>query len=135
MLGDAAVAVHPDDPRHAHLVGGHATHPIDGRRIPIIADAELVDIELGTGAVKITPAHDPNDLACARRHGLPEVRCACACGVCVACSVCAVCGVRHEACSVPWLCAVLAGAVVVVVVVVLVVAAARVGGECATPDA
>ena len=74
MLGDAAVVVHPDDPRYTDVVGKHAVHPIDGRLLPIIADAELVDMEMGTGAVKITPAHDANDLACARRHGLPEVR-------------------------------------------------------------
>jgi len=73
MLGDAAVAVHPDDPRYQHLIGKFATHPVDGRRIPIVADPELVDMELGTGAVKVTPAHDPNDLLCGRRHNLPEV--------------------------------------------------------------
>jgi len=70
MLGDTAVAVHPDDPRYAHLVGSHVLHPLSGRRIPIIADAELVDPEFGTGAVKITPAHDPNDFATGKRHGL-----------------------------------------------------------------
>ena len=70
MLGDTAVAVHPDDPRYAGLVGTHALHPLSGRRIPIIADAELVDMSFGTGAVKITPAHDPNDFATGKRHGL-----------------------------------------------------------------
>ena len=73
MLGDAAVVVHPEDERYRHLVGKSCVHPFDGRRLPIIADAELVDMEMGTGAVKITPAHDANDLACARRHHLPEV--------------------------------------------------------------
>lgn len=73
MLGDAAVAVHPDDPRYAGLIGRSVIHPIHGTPLPIIGDAELVDMEVGTGAVKITPAHDPNDLLCARRHGLPEV--------------------------------------------------------------
>ncbi|EIE18923.1 putative valyl tRNA synthetase [Coccomyxa subellipsoidea C-169] len=70
MLGDTAVAVHPDDPRYAHLHGKHVVHPLDGRKIPIITDAELVDISFGTGAVKITPAHDPNDFATGKRHAL-----------------------------------------------------------------
>jgi len=61
MLGDTAVAVHPDDPRYKHLVGGQVELPLTGRRIPIIADAQLVDMTFGTGAVKITPAHDFND--------------------------------------------------------------------------
>ena len=73
MLGDTAVAVHPEDPRYTHLHGKFVIHPFDGRRIPIILDAELVDMEFGTGAVKITPAHDPNDFACGRRHGLAEI--------------------------------------------------------------
>eukprot|EP00892_Ulva_mutabilis_P005873 jgi/Ulvmu1/3658/UM017_0072.1 len=73
MLGDAAVAVHPDDPRYSALHGKHAVHPVDGRKIPIILDAELVDMEFGTGAVKITPAHDPNDFKAGQRHGLPMV--------------------------------------------------------------
>src|SRR5262245_4709336 len=60
MLGDVAVAVHPDDERYRHLVGRHAILPLVGRRIPIIAD-EYSDPEKGTGAVKITPAHDFND--------------------------------------------------------------------------
>src|SRR6266704_6364934 len=60
MLGDVAVAVHPDDERYQHLVGKHAVLPLVGRRIPIIAD-EYSDPEKGTGAVKITPAHDFND--------------------------------------------------------------------------
>jgi valyl-tRNA synthetase len=70
MLGDTAVAVHPEDPRYKALHGKLLVHPFDGRRIPIICDAELVDMNFGTGAVKITPAHDPNDFACGRRHGL-----------------------------------------------------------------
>lgn len=70
MLGDSAVAVHPEDDRYKHLVGKYLVHPINGRKIPIIADAELVDPEFGTGAVKITPAHDPNDFATGKRHNL-----------------------------------------------------------------
>ena len=70
MLGDTAVAVHPADGRYAALVGGHAVVPLTGRRIPIVAD-EYSDPEKGTGAVKITPAHDFNDFEVGRRHGLP----------------------------------------------------------------
>jgi valyl-tRNA synthetase len=70
MLGDTAVAVHPDDIRYAHLHGKFAVHPFNGRRIPIICDADLVDMGFGTGAVKITPAHDPNDYECGKRHNL-----------------------------------------------------------------
>jgi valyl-tRNA synthetase len=70
MLGDTGVAVHPDDERYRHLVGTEIEHPITGRRIPIVADS-YVDPEFGSGAVKITPAHDPNDLEMGRRHGLP----------------------------------------------------------------
>ena len=70
MLGDTAVAVHPDDDRYAHLVGREIELPIVGRRIPIIAD-EAVDPAFGTGAVKVTPAHDPNDFEIGQRHGLP----------------------------------------------------------------
>ena len=70
MLGDAAVAVHPDDERYAHLVGGFVTLPLVNRRIPIIAD-EYVDREFGTGCVKITPAHDFNDNEVGARHNLP----------------------------------------------------------------
>jgi len=70
MLGDTAVAVHPDDDRYKHVVGKFLVHPINGRKIPVIADAELVDPEFGTGAVKITPAHDPNDFATGKRHNL-----------------------------------------------------------------
>src|SRR5262249_14106896 len=72
MLGDVAVAVHPDDERYKHLVGKHAVLQLVGRRIPIIAD-EYSDPEKGTGAVKITPAHDFNDFEVGRRHGLPLV--------------------------------------------------------------
>jgi valyl-tRNA synthetase len=70
MLGDTAVAVHPDDPRYKHLHGKHVIHPFSGRKIPIITDPELVDMSFGTGAVKITPAHDPNDYQCGKRHNL-----------------------------------------------------------------
>jgi valyl-tRNA synthetase len=70
MLGDTAVAVHPEDPRYRELVGQHAILPLVGRRLPIVAD-EYSDPEKGTGAVKITPAHDFNDFAVAQRHGLP----------------------------------------------------------------
>jgi valyl-tRNA synthetase len=72
MLGDVAVAVHPEDERYRHLVGKHANLPLVGRRIPIIAD-EVSDPEKGTGAVKITPAHDFNDFEVGRRHDLPLV--------------------------------------------------------------
>ncbi len=71
MLGDTAVAVHPDDPRYAAVLGKTVTHPLLDREFPIIADAELVDPEFGTGAVKVTPAHDPNDFAVGKRHDLP----------------------------------------------------------------
>ncbi|ADD45620.1 valine--tRNA ligase [Stackebrandtia nassauensis] len=70
MLGDTAVAVHPEDERYKHLVGTEVELPLTGRRIPIIAD-EHVDPEFGTGAVKVTPAHDPNDFEIGQRHGLP----------------------------------------------------------------
>ncbi|GLE10907.1 hypothetical protein PINS_up023179, partial [Pythium insidiosum] len=70
MLGDTAVAIHPEDPRYTHLHGKFVVHPFNGRRIPIVLDAELVDMTFGTGAVKITPAHDPNDYECGKRHGL-----------------------------------------------------------------
>jgi valyl-tRNA synthetase len=70
MLADTAVAVHPDDERYRALVGRHVVLPLTGRRIPIVADA-YSDPEKGTGAVKITPAHDFNDFAVGQRHGLP----------------------------------------------------------------
>ncbi len=70
MLGDTGIAVHPSDERYAALVGRTVTHPFDGREIPIVADHH-VDREFGTGAVKVTPAHDPNDFDIAQRTGLP----------------------------------------------------------------
>jgi valyl-tRNA synthetase len=70
MLGDTAVAVHPDDDRYKHLVGTTVELPLTGRRIPIVADSH-VDPSFGTGAVKVTPAHDPNDFEIGRRHNLP----------------------------------------------------------------
>ena len=70
MLGDTAVAVHPDDPRYGHLHGKSIDHPFVDRKIPIITDAILVDPEFGTGAVKVTPAHDPNDFETGKRHDL-----------------------------------------------------------------
>ena len=72
MLGDTAVAVHPDDERYAHLIGGMVRLPIVDRLIPIVAD-EYSDMEKGTGAVKITPAHDFNDFELGRRHGLEMI--------------------------------------------------------------
>jgi len=69
MLGDGAVAVHPNDPRYSHLVGKQVLLPLANRMIPIIAD-ELVDPDFGTGAVKVTGAHDPNDFEMATRHGI-----------------------------------------------------------------
>ncbi len=73
MLGDTAVAVHPKDERYAGRVGATLRLPLMNRPIPLISD-EMVDPGFGTGAVKITPAHDPNDFEVARRHGLPSVR-------------------------------------------------------------
>ena len=72
MLGDGAVAVHPDDPRYKHMVGTEVLLPLVNRMIPIIAD-ELVDPDFGTGAVKVTAAHDPNDFEMAIRHNVPFV--------------------------------------------------------------
>jgi valyl-tRNA synthetase len=72
MLGDTAVAVHPDDERYAHLVGKHVILPLVGRRIPIVAD-EYSDPEKGSGAVKVTPAHDFNDFEVGRRPNLPQI--------------------------------------------------------------
>ena len=71
MLGDTAVAVHPDDPRYEGLVGKFVKHPFVDRLIPIVADPILVDPEFGTGAVKVTPAHDFNDFEVGKRHDLP----------------------------------------------------------------
>ncbi|HUL58773.1 MAG TPA: valine--tRNA ligase [Anaeromyxobacteraceae bacterium] len=70
MLGDTAVAVHPDDERYRGMVGKKVRHPLTGREFPVIADAILVDPEFGTGAVKVTPAHDFNDFETGKRHGL-----------------------------------------------------------------
>ncbi|WP_031514577.1 valine--tRNA ligase [Streptomyces sp. NRRL F-5123] len=72
MLGDTAVAVHPDDERYRHLVGRRIKLPLTDRTIPVVADTH-VDPEFGTGAVKVTPAHDPNDFAIGRRHGLESL--------------------------------------------------------------
>src|ERR1700733_13917503 len=72
MLGDTAVAVHPDDERYQRLIGKKVLLPLANREIPIIADAS-VDREFGTGAVKITPAHDPNDFETGKRHNLPQI--------------------------------------------------------------
>jgi valyl-tRNA synthetase len=73
MLGDTAVAVHPDDPRYKHLHGKKLKHPFVEREVPVITDAVLVDMAFGTGAVKVTPAHDFNDFATGKRHGLAEI--------------------------------------------------------------
>jgi valyl-tRNA synthetase len=72
MLGDTAVAVHPEDKRYAHMIGKTLILPLTGREIPVIAD-NYVDPEFGTGAVKITPAHDPNDFEVGLRHALPVI--------------------------------------------------------------
>jgi valyl-tRNA synthetase len=72
MLGDTAVAVHPDDSRYSHLIGREIELPLSGRRIPVVADPH-VDPEFGTGAVKVTPAHDPDDFEIGRRHQLPSL--------------------------------------------------------------
>ncbi|MFD9574773.1 valine--tRNA ligase [Streptomyces sp. NPDC059982] len=72
MLGDTAIAVHPDDERYRHLVGKLIKLPLTDRSIPVVADTH-VDPEFGTGCVKVTPAHDPNDFAIGQRHGLPNL--------------------------------------------------------------
>lgn len=72
MLGDTAVAVNPEDPRYKHLIGKKLILPLVGREIPVIAD-DYVGIDFGTGAVKITPAHDPNDYEVGKRHNLAEI--------------------------------------------------------------
>ncbi len=72
MFGDTAVAVHPDDPRYKNLIGKHVILPLMGRRIPVVAD-EYADMEKGSGAVKITPAHDFNDFEVGRRHDLDMI--------------------------------------------------------------
>jgi valyl-tRNA synthetase len=73
MLGDTAVAVHPDDPRHKDKIGKMVRHPLVKREFPIIADPILVDPKFGTGAVKVTPAHDINDFETGQRHSLPMI--------------------------------------------------------------
>nr|WP_297395307.1 valine--tRNA ligase [uncultured Peptostreptococcus sp.] len=72
MLGDSGIAVHPEDERYSHLVGKTAILPLVGRELPIVAD-DYVDKEFGTGAVKMTPAHDPNDFEVGKRHNLEEI--------------------------------------------------------------
>lgn len=72
MLGDVAVAVHPDDPRYQSMIGAELALPLTDRRIPVVADA-AVEMEFGSGAVKVTPAHDPTDFEIGRRHGLPQL--------------------------------------------------------------
>ncbi|CAG8487160.1 11756_t:CDS:10, partial [Dentiscutata heterogama] len=73
ILGDCAVAIHPDDPRYKSLHGKEVIHPLLNKRIPIVCDAELVDMQFATGVVKVTPGHDISDYACARRHQLPII--------------------------------------------------------------
>ena len=73
MLGDTAVAVHPDDDRYRELIGQNIMLPLVNREIPVIADGELVDPKFGTGCVKVTPAHDPNDYLTGLRHDLPMI--------------------------------------------------------------
>ncbi|MCA8984256.1 MAG: valine--tRNA ligase [Planctomycetaceae bacterium] len=73
MLGDTALCVHPSDERYQHLIGKRVRIPLNGRLIPIIADALLADKDLGTGCVKVTPAHDPNDYACGLRNQLEMI--------------------------------------------------------------
>nr|XP_009777960.1 PREDICTED: valine--tRNA ligase-like [Nicotiana sylvestris] len=70
MLGDTAIAIHPEDKRYSHLHGKFAIHPFNERKLPIVCDEILVDMNFGTGAVKITPAHDPNDFEVGQRHKL-----------------------------------------------------------------
>ena len=72
MLGDTAVAVNPKDERYKDLIGKMIVLPLTNREIPIVAD-EYVDAEFGTGAVKVTPAHDPNDYHIGERHNLPQI--------------------------------------------------------------
>ncbi|KAJ0253243.1 hypothetical protein HA466_0109600 [Hirschfeldia incana] len=73
MLGDTAVAVHPDDARYKYLHGKFAVHPFNGRKLPIVCDADLVNPELGTGCVKITPAHEQKDYELGKRHHLEAI--------------------------------------------------------------
>jgi len=72
MLGDTGIAVNPEDERYAHLVGKTAILPLVGRELPIVAD-DYVDKDFGSGAVKMTPAHDPNDFGVGQRHNLEEI--------------------------------------------------------------
>ncbi len=72
MLGDTAIAVHPQDERYKDLIGSYALLPLVGRRLPIIGD-DYVDMEMGTGALKVTPSHDPNDYEIGKRHGLDSI--------------------------------------------------------------
>jgi valyl-tRNA synthetase len=72
ILGDTALAIHPEDPRYQKYIGRNVVVPILGREIPVIVD-EYVDLQFGTGALKVTPGHDPNDYAIAQRHGLPII--------------------------------------------------------------
>jgi valyl-tRNA synthetase len=71
MLGDSAVAIHPDDERYKKFHGKYVFHPYRKVPLPIILDSELVKMDIGTGCVKVTPAHDPNDYQCGKRHNLP----------------------------------------------------------------
>ena len=73
LLGDTAVAVHPEDPRFAHLIGQRLALPLTDRTVPVIGDAVLVSMEFGTGAVKVTPGHDLNDFETGLRHGLEQI--------------------------------------------------------------
>ncbi|KAL6055400.1 valine--tRNA ligase, variant 2 [Balamuthia mandrillaris] len=73
ILGDTAVAVHPNDPRYQMYHGRFVINPLTGRQLPIITDGQLVDMELGTGVVKVTPAHDENDYQCGLRHNLEQI--------------------------------------------------------------
>ena len=72
MLGDTAVAINPNDDRYKHLSGKKVMLPLMNRELPIVEDT-YVDMEFGTGVVKITPAHDPNDFEVGKRHNLPEI--------------------------------------------------------------
>src|SRR5690349_3020759 len=74
MLGDTAVVVHPNDERYKHLYGKYVQHPFLPRRLPILTDT-MVDPKFGSGAVKVTPAHDPNDFECGRRLSLEFITC------------------------------------------------------------
>lgn len=74
MFGDVCVVVHPEDDHYKHLIGKHAINPANGEALPIIAD-DYIEIGFGTGAMKCTPAHDPNDFQIAERHNLPKIKC------------------------------------------------------------